>query len=1004
MFQRLHKHPAKDGSVPGDGDMGYGQAAICLSGGGIRSGTFALGLLQGLARYNLLEKFDYLSTVSGGGYIGGWLTAWLHRHQKELKGVTKDLGAVEPKSKIDPDPQTIQYLREYSNFLTPRAGMFTADTWAFIAIYIRNLILNWVVLFPLVLALLALPRLNVSLLMAQQGMGRWLGLGFPVRYIFLGIGSVLLIIALTYIIISRPAVSAKVIEYSRFWRYRLSQRHFLRWCLLPLVSSVFCLTTYWAWSSDVHEGVTSGRWPWFIVFGVIVTLSAWFISAISLGRLTHPKEMGKLELAELAILIAVGAGGGALLYFASEPIARRVANLGHIGPIEWYACYAVPLMLLVILLATTLFIGLTSQGVFHWSELLSDEDREWWARFGAWVLISIIAWAVFNTISIQGPYFLLMETGKITSVGGISGLISLLAGFSSKTSATTEQSSSKRGLLKSFLSEMLLPFLALLFLLVFLIAMSLLVTIILQQVAGLLPAWLYPMRAGFDYNLSLTPDAHMLVVHYSRLWFVSAFIVLGVVVSLLLGNRINLNKFSLHAGYRNRLIRGFLGASRVREMRRPNPFTGFDPEDNVQMHELRPVLFQEGDFTSLEGLAVQIGQATDRKSLSGRLKSWLKDETRIELESYSGGEPLSARLRMNLMEDLNTVLESELIITDAADPAGLRKLKKGEAALPQDYRMILQKRRVLRNAYPNEIKEKYPPPHRLLHVVNTSLNLVGGKRLAWQQRKAEPFVITPLHAGCFRVGYRRSRDYGGYRGISLGTAVAISGAAASSNMGYYTTSPVLSMVLTLFNVRLGWWLGNPGPAGDRTYHRESPRVSLRPVIDEAFGLTDDTNPYVYLTDGGHFENLALYEMVLRRCRLIVLSDAAADGDYQFNDLGNAVRKIRIDLGITIDFDEMKIFKDKPKDSSSNDYSYWAFGRIRYSYVDKITSGDEVMPAPDGLLIYIKPAVYGDAEPRDVLQYKMANEDFPHQSTGDQFFDEPQFESYRSLGWYIMNRI
>ena len=99
-------------------------------------------------------------------------------------------------------------------------------------------------------------------------------------------------------------------------------------------------------------------------------------------------------------------------------------------------------------------------------------------------------------------------------------------------------------------------------------------------------------------------------------------------------------------------------------------------------------------------------------------------------------------------------------------------------------------------------------------------------------------------------------------------------------MGYYTTSPVLSLVLTLFNVRLGWWLGNPGTAGQDTYRRASPLLSVTPVVQEALGLTDDTSAYVYLTDGGHFENLALYEMVLRRCHLIVLSDGTGDGKYR----------------------------------------------------------------------------------------------------------------------------
>jgi hypothetical protein len=378
----------------------------------------------------------------------------------------------------------------------------------------------------------------------------------------------------------------------------------------------------------------------------------------------------------------------------------------------------------------------------------------------------------------------------------------------------------------------------------------------------------------------------------------------------------------------------------------------------------------------------------------------------LELESYAGGTQLPPRLRINLIEDLNSILEDERVTNDAGAEDGRPSLARHADPQPQDDHSIIAKRAVMQRAFPDKIVAKYPPPHRLLHVVNTALNLVGGKKLAWQQRKAEPFAFTPLHCGSFRIGYRRSRHYGGQRGVSLGTAAAISGAAASSNMGYYTTSPVLSMVLTLFNVRLGWWLGNPGPAGDTTYMREAPRVSLRPVVEEAFGLTDDTNPYVYLTDGGHFENLALYEMILRRCRLIVLSDAAEDGDFKFNDLGNAVRKIRIDLGVPISFGEVRIFKEKPgKDDGEGGYTYWAFGRIRYSRVDKVRDEQgSVREAPDGVLIYIKPAVYGDAEPRDVLQYKAANEDFPHQSTGDQFFDEPQFESYRRLGLYIMEQI
>src|SRR5204863_1534292 len=142
----------------------------------------------------------------------------------------------------------------------------------------------------------------------------------------------------------------------------------------------------------------------------------------------------------------------------------------------------------------------------------------------------------------------------------------------------------------------------------------------------------------------------------------------------------------------------------------------------------------------------------------------------------------------------------------------------------------------------------------------------------------------PLHCGSEEVGYRRSKSYGGPDGMSLGTAMTISGAAASPNMGYHS-SPLVTLIMTLFNARLGWWLGNPGRAGDRTFNQDGPGLALQPLLAEAFGLTDDNNSYVYLSDGGHFENLGLYEMVRRRCQVIVVSDAGCDKDFKFEDLG-----------------------------------------------------------------------------------------------------------------------
>ena len=168
------------------------------------------------------------------------------------------------------------------------------------------------------------------------------------------------------------------------------------------------------------------------------------------------------------------------------------------------------------------------------------------------------------------------------------------------------------------------------------------------------------------------------------------------------------------------------------------------------------------------------------------------------------------------------------------------------------------------------------------------------------------------------------------------------------------------------------------------------------MFAEAFALTDAKKGYVYLSDGGHFDNLGLYEMVLRRCHFILVSDAGQDPDFKASDLGNAIRKIRIDLGIPIEFSNpMKIFS-RGAYKKGDPFSYFALGEIKYSHVD----GED---APQGHILYLKPAIYGE-EPQDVGQYAKENLLFPHESTADQFFSESQLESYRALGEYEMNQV
>jgi hypothetical protein len=307
-----------------------------------------------------------------------------------------------------------------------------------------------------------------------------------------------------------------------------------------------------------------------------------------------------------------------------------------------------------------------------------------------------------------------------------------------------------------------------------------------------------------------------------------------------------------------------------------------------------------------------------------------------------------------------------------------------------------------------ELKHQKP-----MHVVNVTLNLAGGDKLEWQDRKAESFTISPLHSGSYWLGYRDSERYGGDDGISLATSVAISGAAASPNMGYMMTSPVVRFIMTLFNVRLGFWLGNPRKP---TFDHDSPTYSVGPIFAEALGLTDDKSPYVYLSDGGHFDNFGLYEMILRRCRFIIVSDASTDPSYCFESLAYAIRQVRVDFGVPIELRKNHTGKDDcpcasdrisrmhfDKDPDKPN-KYCAVFDIRYSCVDKKPKDSEESPETyDGVLIYIKPSLDG-SEPADVLNFHESDDAFPQDTIVDQWFGEAQFESYRMLGSHMIEKL
>ena len=154
-------------------------------------------------------------------------------------------------------------------------------------------------------------------------------------------------------------------------------------------------------------------------------------------------------------------------------------------------------------------------------------------------------------------------------------------------------------------------------------------------------------------------------------------------------------------------------------------------------------------------------------------------------------------------------------------------------------------------------------------------------------------------AACTNDGHSNGIGYCGPGGAPMiGTAMAASGAAISPNWGFHT-KPAIAALLALFNIRIGLWTGNPHDQDG--YQKYTPGV--RYFINELLGMTTEDSQYVYLSDGGHFENLGLHELIRRRVKFIIACDADADPKYEFGDLANAIDKCKVDFGVRIKMGE-----------------------------------------------------------------------------------------------------
>lgn len=1020
---------------------------LAFSGGGIRSATFNLGVLQGLAKYEKLRMFDYLSTVSGGGYIGGWLEAWIYRigrpspatpgkddaaspkedeaeamhrgvwgsdfHLSSLQGLarftkwgvldylsTVSFGVTisgwfegrkkagsEPKPSAPPagEPSNSE-LGEHSKpregidivsellrptrtardeatkkletksgkshtepppirFLREYSNYLTPQLGALGADTwtVISIYLRNLLLNQLILVLFLFALLLVPYVAVW--LTGWLG---GVGAFAGGVIPPIAAFVLFCFALGLGAWNLRGLMESdpekkpaRFTPYLPPQEQ--KWVVITIVLPVFLalwIVTAWIWP-HVGDWDVAPFYKWGIA-GVILS----GIPLLVASQVTAWQDRGGDFLVRRIWWAIWWAGLSLLAGWLGGSLMWLVAHeafaqMKRLPGAHWHElALGVPLSVVVFLAACTLHIGLLG-------ERFGDPYREWWARVAGWILIVTIMWTGGFALVAYAPLGLVWVNDWLKTAGVVTWIGSTLAGVLGANSGKTsgeEPSTLKNKLLS------ITPY-------VFIAGLVSLLSLALELLLARAYLTSHNLQGDWEAFVGRSPAVGNAVD-----W------VLQLSGNISLGG-ISLNGQTISSPAASATPK-FVGAH-------------FNLLDSVSTGS--PQIFFSWELVLLCGLLVLICIALSYC---------------VDLNEFSMNLMYRNRLtRCYLGASHEDRDPNPFSGFDSQDDVFLSKLRAANS---------------------------YSGP---LPIVNTTLNLVNTRELAWQERKAASFMMTPLRCGFdtwleqvnLDKNYKLDRKMGhatdiakyAYRptekyayeddGFYLGTAVSISGAAASPNMGYHS-SPPLALLMTFFNVRLGFWAGNP--RSNDKWLKPGPRVGLWQLLVELFGWTDDNADYVYLSDGGHFENLGLYELVKRRCKYIVVCDAGADPTYTLDDLGGAIRKCREDVGVEIEIDTSMVV---PNAGASNleeiagkaagrnlgqrwTERHFAIGKIHYNTADP--EGEE------GILVYIKASLTGD-EPADVLNYQTGHTSFPHETTADQWFTESQFESYRRLGQHVV---
>lgn len=1027
---------------------------LAFSGGGIRSATFNLGVLQALADLQLLRKFHYLSTVSGGGYIGSWLVAWILRRGGNLEEISNSLRTAWRRYPGGESPEEVRFLRRFSNYLTPKLGWFGADTWTVIAIYLRNMLLNLTALVAGLAFVLMLPRVIGVMIVAPDGLAGRRGLAAIFLVALLWAGWVIHKNLSGFRRRSANVSASDPLDPKEEDVRQLDSppadaalhllaegelfSDFLLRIDFTLKTADSCAAVMLRVPAVDQAEAVKG---WEIVIGGGQT-----------GNIRLPSD-GPTPLKEQR---AMGAqiepiGSGRVNRMSIERVGRtctvrlndRVVNVarppflnldsGRIAVrrleqdngVEIHQVLLRPLpeaegpfaqqgtgiqLQIVVPLFVAAFISVQLLGQDDPLSVLLNLPASWsaWIDREQWKLWTCIA-AVTAALAHFGGFLgqwrwkrRLPSLGQLKrALGSVLSLAAggAIGGLALSAFHTVLPDADGAGFWPRLVFGP--P--------VFILAVSVMLIIYIGLRGRSLPdslrewwsrlgAWLliYSILWVGIFGLSfysppflrwLALNLKTALAALSLGWVFATVSGLFAASSPATGRRKSNSWLELLATIGPYVfILGLLaglawGVDRIVSPTVDDPYAGHQLGATIAAHwDAMTTAHLQSGFPDViydivrgfgafwgEGIA-PTGNCLLAFLLLGTAGIAALLGLRVDINEFS----------MHMMYR-NRLARCYL----GASNAGLRNPQAFTGFDPNDDIDLVA---LDRSEWRKEDSGPYP-------IINCALNLVGGGELAWQQRKAASFVFTPKYSGydfpdrppgfCSNAVKDSYPAYAASRGpLTLATAMAISGAAASPNMGYHT-SPAPAFLMTLFNIRLGWWIGNPRHA--QGWRKSSPLWALGRLIVEMFGLTDAKGHYIYLSDGGHFENLGIFELVRRRCRFIVACDAEEDHDFEFGGLGNAIEKCRTDLGVEIDLDVEAI---RRRDEQGHSRWHCAVGRIRYDKTDPAGHA--------GTLLYIKSSLTGD-EDTDVLRYAASQPTFPHESTADQWFGESQFESYRALG-------